>query len=172
MIELRNRQYMTILDCVASGQIQVGQVLRLQANTGSTGLGLMASVATASGHVNAIIGPMIAHWINDRSTATQFTGTGDGITFTNTAASDEDALEFIPSGTNMLAIGGRGVAEVRFFKSSLDTEFASTLPLMGQTLDFSTDESKLSSTGNGQAAGVDVGFVVEVDSVSVAVLLG
>ena len=169
MMELRNKQYMTVIDCVAGQALEQGNVLKLEDH----GDVLVRAVkATASADVNDIMGPLLAHWINERSTATAFSGGADGFTFTTTGAGDEDSIHFIPSGSRMLALGGKGVAEVRLFEDSLDTEFTGNLPAIGTTLDFSTDESKLCSTGNGSAAGKSVAFVLENDGVSVSVILG
>lgn len=169
MIELRNKQYMTVIDCIAGEDLEQGNVIAL-ADHGD--VFLRALKATASGDVNDILGPLLAHWINDRSTATAFSGGTDGFTFNVTGSGDEDSIHYIPSGSRMLAIGGKGVGEVRLFESSLDSEFTGSLPDVGTTLDFSTDESKLCSTGNGDAAGKSVAFVLENDGVSVSVILG
>lgn len=169
MIELRNKQYMTVIDCIAGAALEQGQVITL-ADHGD--VLLRALPATSGGHVNAVTGPLLAHWISDRSTAVGFELDDDGYTLNVVGAADEDSTHYIPSGTRMLAIGGKGVAEVRLFKSSLDSEFASTLPAIGTTLEFSADESKLCSQGNGQGQNVNVAFVLENDGVSIAVLLG
>lgn len=173
MIELRNRQYMTVLDCVAGEDLEQGHVIRL-IHVAGRDLPLSAVKATASAHIQEVTGPLVAHWINDRSTAVAFSGGEDGLSFPVAAATDEDANHHIPSGTRMLAVGGKGVAEIRFFKSSLDAEFATTLPDPGTVVDFDTQTSKLCSTGNGNASGVTggVGYVVDNDGVSVAVILG
>jgi len=173
MIELRNRQYMTIIDCLAGEDLEVGHVITLDYFLAADPIQLRALKATATGSVNAITGPLLAWWINDRSTAVAYTGGEDGISSpTVLGSSDSDANHYIPSGSRMLAIGGRGVAEVRLFADSLDSEFATTMPDAGDTLDFSTDESMLCSTGNGSAAGGTYAFVLENDGVSIAVLLG
>jgi len=169
MIELRNKQYMTVIDCIAGAALEQGQVITL-ANHGD--VFLRALPATAGADVSAITGPLLAHWINDRSTAVGFSLDDDGFSLSVLGSSDADATHYIPSGTRMIAIGGKGVAEVRLFPLSLDTEYASTLPAVGTTLQFSTDESKLCSSGNGAASSKDVALVLENDGVSVAVLLG
>lgn len=160
---------MTIIDCIAGADLEQGNVIKL-ADHGD--IFVRALKATAGSDVNAVLGPLLAHWINERSTSVAFSGGTNGYTFNVTGSSDEDSIHYIPSGSRMLAIGGKGVAEVRLFKSSLDTEFASTLPAIGTTLQFSTDESKLCSSGNGAASSKDVAFVLENDGVSIAVLLG
>ena len=72
----------------------------------------------------------------------------------------------------MVALGGKGVAEFRLFPKSLDTEFASTLPTVGDSLKFSSDESKLCSSGNGSAEARVCALVLENDGVSVSVIIG
>lgn len=170
MIELRNRQYMTIIDCVAGEALQVGNVINLEWHAGRDLITAMK--ATAAGDINAVLGPLFAWWINDRSTATAYRGGTDGLTFTVNPASDDDSVHYIPSGKRMLALGGKGVAELRFFADSLDSEFASTFPSIGATLKFSSDESFLCSTSNGQAVEKEIGYVLESDGVSVAVIIG
>lgn len=170
MIELRNKQYMTVIDCVANEALEVGTLVQLTLNSGEDRP--LASKLTAAGDMSTVLGPMLAHWINDRSTAVTFSGGEDGLSFPLAGASDLDALHYIPSGASMVAVGGKGVAEVRLFNASLDSEYAATLPAVGTTLEFSTDESKLCSQGNAQGANIDVAFVIENDGVSVAVVLG
>ena len=170
MIELRNRQYMTIIDCVAGAALEMGQVIKLQWFAGRDLITAMK--ATAAADVSAITGPLFAYWINDRSSSTAYKGGTDGLTFTLNGASDDDSIHYIPSGSRMLAVGGKGVAELRFFANSLDTEYASTLPDPGTTLKFSSDESKLCSSGNGSVVDKAVAFVLENDGVSVAVIVG
>lgn len=170
MIELRNRQYMTIIDCVSGEAIQVGNVINLEWHAGRDLITAMK--ATAAGDVNAVIGPLFAWWINDRSTATAYRGGTDGLTFTVNPASDDDSVHYIPSGKRMLALGGKGVAEIRFFADSLDSEYASTFPAVGTTLQFSDNESFLCSSANGSKVDVDVGYVLESDGVSISVIIG
>lgn len=169
MIELRNKQYMTIIDCIAGAALEQGQVITL-ADHGDVMLRALA--ATSSGDVSAITGPLLAHWISDRSTAVGFELDDDGYTLNVVGATDDDATHYIPSGTRMLAVGGKGVAEVRLFKSSLDAEFATTLPAIGTTLEFASDTSKLCSQGHGHGTNLNVAYVLENDGVSIAVLLG
>lgn len=161
---------MTVIDCVAGAALEMGNVIKLEWHSGRD---LITAVkATAASDVSAITGPLFAYWINDRSTATAFRGGTDGLTFTLNASTDDDSIHYIPSGSRMLAVGGKGVAELRFFASSLDTEYASTLPDPGTTLKFSSDESKLCSTSNGAVVNKEVAFVLENDGVSVAVIVG
>lgn len=169
MIELRNRQYATIIDCIAGEALEQGQLVKL---VNHSDVLLRAMKVTQGSDVNDVLGPLVAHWINERSTSVSFSGGTNGYTFNVAGSSDEDSIHYIPSGSRMLAVGGKGVTEVRFFPASLDTEYASTLPAVGTTLQFSTDEAKLCSSGNGAASTKNVGFVVENDGVSVAVLLG
>lgn len=169
MMELRNRQYMTIIDVVAGEDLEQGNVIAL-ADHGD--VFLRAFKASSSGDVNDVLGPLLAHWVNERSTSVSYSGGADGYTFNVAGANDADSIHYIPSGSRMLAIGGKGVAEVRLFRESLDTEFASSLPAPGTTLQFSTDEAKMCSAGNGSASSKDVAFVLENDGVSIAVLLG
>lgn len=169
MMDLRNRQYMTIIDCIAGADLEQGNVIKL-ADHGD--VLIRALKATAGADVNSVLGPLLAHWINARSTAVSYSGGANGYEFNVAGSSDADSIHYIPSGSRMLAVGGKGVAEVRLFKESLDTEFATTLPAVGSTLQFSTDESKLCSSGNAQASSKDVAFVLETDGVSIAVLLG
>lgn len=169
MMELRNRQYMTIIDCIAGAALEQGNVIKLENHADVM---LRAVKATAGADVNDVLGPLLAHWINERSTAVSYSGGTTGYEFNVAGVSDQDSIHYIPSGSRMLAVGGKGVAEVRLFKESLDSEFASTLPAVGDTLEFSTDESKLCSTGNAQGSNKNVAFVLESDGVSVSVLLG
>lgn len=171
MIELRNKQYMTVIDCLAGANLEVGQVIGLE-NHGDTTLPLRAVAATQDSDVKAVTGPLLAHWINERSTTVAYSGGENGLTFPLAGAADDDAQHYIPSGKRMVAIGGKGVAEVRVYTASLDSEFASTLPVPGQVLHFSTDESKLCSAGNVNASTAAVAMVLEADAVSVAVILG
>lgn len=172
MLELRNRQYMTIIDVLAGEDLEVGHVLKLEYHSASDRLPLRAMKATAAADVKDITGPLLAHWINDRSTAVDFSGGEDGLTFPIAGSDDSDSNHYIPSGTRMLAVGGKGVAEFRLFKGSLDTEFASTLPDPGDVLKFSSVTSKLCSTGNGSAENKEIALVLENDGVSIAVILG
>lgn len=161
---------MTIIDCVAGAALEVGQVIKL-VNYAGRDL-ITAMKATAAADVSAITGPLFAYWINARSTALAYKGGADGLTFTVLGSTDLDSIHYIPSGSRMLAVGGKGVAELRFFAESLDTEYASTLPDPGTTLSFTSDESKLCSSGNGSVVAKEVAFVLENDGVSVAVIVG
>lgn len=172
MIELRNRQYMTVVDCLAGEALEVGNVIKLEYHSATDALPMRAMKATAAADILACTGPLFAHWIIDRSTAVLFSGGEDGLTFPLAANTDADSTHYIPSGSRMVALGGKGVAEFRFFPASLDTEFASTLPTVGDTLEFSSDESKLCSVGNAQSETRVCGLVLENDGVSVAVLIG
>lgn len=172
MIELRNRQYMTIIDCLAGEALEVGNVVELIYNLAADRLSSRAMKATDTGGISAIAGPLFAHWINDRSTAVAYSGGEDGLSFPLAAAADPDANHYIPSGSRMVAVGGKGVAEIRFFKDSLDTEYASTLPDPMTVLRFSDNESKLCSASNGSVVATDVALVLETDAVSISVLIG
>jgi len=163
---------MTIIDCLAGEALEVGNVIKLAYFESTDKLPMRAMKATAAADIEDITGPLLAHWINERSTAVDFSGGTDGLTFTIAGNTDLDSNHYIPSGTRMLAVGGKGVAEVRLFPSSLDTEYASTLPDPGTVLKFSSDESKLCSSGNGSAVDKEVALVLENDGVSVAVILG
>ena len=172
MIELRNRQYMTIIDCLAGEAMEVGNVLKLGYYSATDKLPLRAMKATAAADILDVTGPLLAHWINERSTAVDFSGGEDGLTFPLAGSTDLDATHYIPSGSRMLAVGGKGVAEVRLFASSLDSEYATTLPDPGTVLEFSSDESKLCSAGNAQSETRTCALVLENDGVSIAVILG
>lgn len=168
MIELRNKQYAYIIDCVASVEMQVGQLVRLQVNP--DGELMLASPATALAHVSDISGPLFAYWINDRSTAVAFEGGEDGLSFP--LATGDDAIHTIPVGKRMLAVGGKGFAEIRFFESSLDPSLTGALPAPGTVLRFADDTSKLCLTGDLNAVAKDVALVVENDGASISVLVG
>lgn len=171
MIELRNRQYMTIIDCVAGEDLEVGHVVRLT-HDATKKLPLTALKATQAGHVSDITGPLFAHWINDRSRAVSFVGGEDGLSFPVGTRGDADLNHFIPSGARMVALGGKGVGEIRFFAESLDAGLAASLPDPGTVLRFSSDESKLCASGDGNAVAKDVALVVDNDGVSIAVVVG
>lgn len=174
MIELRNRQYMYILDCVAGEDLEVGQVLSLDNNVGTDldGELPLAFAATQAGDVIDVVGPLFAHWINDRSEAVAFSGGEDGLTFPLAASTDADSNHYIPSGRRMLALGGKGFAEIRFFESSLDAEYAGALPDPLTVLRFSSTTSKLCSAANANVVAKDVALVVENDGVSISVVIG
>jgi hypothetical protein len=172
MIELRNRQYMTVIDCLAGEDLVVGNVIQLQYFEATDRLPMRAMKATAAADILDVTGPLFAHWIIDRSTAVLFGGGEDGLSFPLAASTDADSTHYIPSGSRMVAVGGKGVAEIRFFPASLDSEFASTLPTVGDTLEFSNDESLLCSVGNAASETRVCGLVLENDGVSVAVLIG
>jgi hypothetical protein len=166
MIELQNRQYATELDCVAGEQLRVGQLVRLTATNGE----LVASAPTAITDFD-VTGPMVATWINPRSTTTTYSGDADGLGFTATPASDPDAQTFIPSGARMRAVAGIGATQIRFHKSALPAEFQVTLPVLGQVLGVD-DDGFLCSAGNAITGMTKVARVVYADSASVGVILG
>lgn len=170
MIELRNKQHATVIDCVAGEALEVGQVIKLQ----DDGNGVLEAVVAAAAADASVWGTMIAWWINPRSEAVEYEGDADGIGLTLAAATDTDAIHFIPSGSRMVAVGGKGVTEVRYFVDSLNDDFAVTLPAVGDVLGVSSADSKLCEFDAGD---VIVSFdaaarVVEADAVSVTVILG
>lgn len=170
MIELANKQYATVIDCVAATAIKVGQAVKLQvADDGET---LEAVLATAAEDFD-VWGPLFAHWINPRDTTVTYSGGEDGLSYPLISSTDPDSQIHIPSGARMLAVGGVGVTQIRFFKSALDTEFASVLPEPGDVLGIS-DEKFLCSTGHANViAGLEkVARVVEADKVSVRCIVG
>jgi hypothetical protein len=168
MIELRNRQYATVIDCVAGEALEEGVAVKLVAN----GNGLKALKATAANDFR-VVGLMVAHWINPLEEAAAYNGAEDGLTFTLTPSSDVNSIHYIPSGARMLAVGGKGVAQIRFHKNSLNDDFASTLPNPGDVLGVSSADSKLCTSGAGDAiATVVAGLVTEKDAVSITVLCG
>jgi hypothetical protein len=179
MIELRNRQYTAIFDCVALADMEVGQLVRLvelpsdQEVANLTDAEMLGALpATEAGHVSGITGPLFAFWINDRSTAVLFSGGADGIEFPVAGAEDEDANQHIPSGKRMLALGGKGMAEFRFFPESLHDEDALENVVPGDTLQFNGTSSKLQAAGGAGVVDLDVAFVLENDDVSISVVVG
>jgi hypothetical protein len=163
---------MTIIDCLAGEDLEVGNVIKLAYYESTDRLPMRAMKATADTDIEDITGPLFAHWIIDRSTAVLFSGGEDGLTFPLAASTDSDSTHYIPSGSRMVACGGKGVAEFRFFPDSLDSEYASTLPDPGTVLKFSSDESMLCSAGNGSVVDKEVALVLENDGVSIAVIVG
>lgn len=168
MIELRNKQYAYVIDCVALEDLEEGMVVEL-VDQGDGKLPGAKKATDAS--AQAVWGTLIAHWINPRSTAYAYRNSGDGIEYTvaNTGAVDE--IHPIPSGAKMLAVGGRGT-EIRFYPESLDESLTSTLPSFGTILAFSSSSGKLCAADDGNAVGQNVARVVENDGVSISVVLG
>lgn len=168
MIELRNKQYCAVIDCVAGEDMQVGQIIAL---TDLDGRQLKAVKATTANDFD-VNGTLVAHWINPLEEAVEYDGGEDGLSFPlNTGF---DSVHLIPSGARMVAVGGRGIAEVRFFFSALDNDLATASGAApGTVLGVSSASSKLCLSNNGSAiAGVDAGRVIANDGVSIAVLLG
>lgn len=170
MIELRNRQYMTVIDCVAGEAMEVGMVLKLEWHAGRDLITAMK--ATAGADVSQATGPLFAYWINERSTAVTFLTNGDGTDLSILASTDLDSIHYIPSGARMLAVGGPGVAEIRFFPESLDPAIASDLPDPATELEFATDTAQLCLASDGNASNRVVALVIENDGASVSVIVG
>lgn len=171
MIELANKQYATVIDCVAGENLQVGMAVKLvPADDGET---LKAMKLTEADDA-AVWGVLLAHWINPRSLTVTYSGGENGLDFPLAAASDPDAQIHIPMGQRMVAVGGMGVTQIRLFKSALDSEFATTLPVPGDILGVHGTSKFLCDTANVAAvAGLEqVARVVEADSLSVRVILG
>lgn len=166
MIELRNKQYCTVIDCVAGEALTVGAVVDLVNHDGSQLKAVKATTAAAF----SVNGTLVAHWINPLEEAVEYNGGEDGLSFPlNT---DTDSVHMIPSGSRMVAVGGPGVAEIRFYPAALNADLA-TLPNPGTLLGVSDVDSKLCLTTNGDAiVGVTAGRVIAKDGVSIAVLLG
>jgi hypothetical protein len=169
MIELANKQYATILDCVAGEDLVVGQAITLVDDSE----GGLEAVPLADADGALVWGILLANWINPRSTTVVYSGSGSGLDFDATDSGDSDAHISIPAGARMYAVGGPGVTQVRLFESALDAEFAGALPVPGDVLGVNTD-GMLCSTGNGDVvAGLEaVARVVAADSVSATVILG
>lgn len=170
MIDVRNKQYCTVLNCVAGEDLEQGQLVKLSAD--ATGTVLVATAADAADDFG-VWGPLMAYWINDRSTAVQYSGGEDGLSFPVAGASDPDATHYIPKGARMLAIGGIGVAEVRVFPESLHESLQSSLPNVGTTLGVSSTNAKLCDASDASAIpDVVIARVTEKDAVSITVILG
>jgi hypothetical protein len=167
MIELRNKQYMTAIDCVAGEAMEVGDVIRLIDN----GDGQVRAMKTTAATDAAVQGTTIAHWINPRSETVTYSGGEDGLTFPLAASTDADSQHHIPSGARMVALCGKGVAMVRFFANSLHSSLA-VLPAPGTTLSVAST-GKLCANGDAAviASFTNAARVVEKDDVSITVIL-
>lgn len=169
MIELRNKQYATILEGVAGEELRIGTVITATKDASNTGLKFTkATAATAA----TVWGTLIAHWINPNNEAVTYSGDEDGLGYTENIGTD--AVVVIPSGSRMYAVAGKGVTEIRFFKSALNDDFATTLPDVGTVLGVSSTDSMLCAS---DASDVITSFtaaarVVARDSISIAVILG
>lgn len=175
MIELRNKQYMTVLDGVAGAALEVGVAVKPAADAAGTGLSFTA--ATAAVDLQAAHGPLFAYWINPRSTAITFSGDEDGLGYTVAGSTNVDANHHIPSGSRMLAVGGKGVAQIRFYAESLGADL-SPLPAVCTELAVNATDGKLCLTGHASAIDdaatnpIKVARVVAKDAVSITVLVG
>jgi hypothetical protein len=120
-------------------------------------------------------GPIIAHWINPRSTAVTTSNAGDGLNFPLAGSDDLDAIHYIPAGSRMVGIVCKGIGEVRYFVESLDPEDFETdadLPAPGTYLQVSDATGKFCLSTNADAIDEDVAFVLANDGVSVALVIG
>lgn len=168
MIELRNKQYAITIDCVALEPLEEGMVLELV----DRGEGVLPGARKAtSAAAQAVWGTLIAHWINPRSTAYAYDGREDHTEYTPATSGRIDEIHHIPAGANLIAVGGKGFAEIRVFPESLHESLA-TLPDFGEILAFSSEDAKLCAATDATALGENIARVVENDGASIAVILG
>jgi hypothetical protein len=156
------------LSVVAGAAMTQGQLLKFYV---ASGYGqMLAAPAIATGDYNSLnFGVFMAYNIPLDSMVVEFKGRPESTDFTlNADAGIGGGINSIASGTEIVALGGGGIAMVRLDKNALDGT-PSTMPNAAVILQPKTTSSLLSTSGD---ISLNAGLVVQNDIATVVVLLG
>ena len=153
------------LSVIAGQALTQGELLKFYVASGS----LLMLAAPALAAADFLFGPFLAYNVPLDSMVVEFKGKPESTDFTlNTDAGIGGGINSISSGTEIVALGGPGIALIRIDKNALDGT-PSTMPNAAQVLTVQNSNSLLSTAGN---VSVNAGLVVQNDIATVVVLLG
>jgi len=153
------------LSVIAGQSLTQGELLKFYVASGS--LLMLGAPALAVG--DFLFGPFLAYNVPLDSMVVEFKGRPESTDFSlNTDAGIGGGINSIASGTEIVALGGAGIALIRIDKNAIDGT-PSTMPNAATVLSAANATSLLATAGN---ISVNAGLVVQNDIATVVVLLG